>query len=184
MQLSHIEIPDENLTPDQIASMVDFAYYMHHDELIISPETMGDMYEGNLRMFHNEHMHDYDEVRFMIKGSTFFDVRNESDKWVRIEVGKGDLIKLPAGIYHRWTPDETNVSYTLQWQTTLPKLLNPWYIMSVLLTYLFAAVCPCSTPIPIANEVGGFVQKQSDGVASRSSRIFEAIGTLSSAETR
>ena len=38
----------------------------------------------------------------------YFDVRDNEDKWVRIECNKGDMIVLPAGMYHRFTLDEKN----------------------------------------------------------------------------
>lgn len=35
-------------------------------------------------------------------------MRDESDQWIRIAMKKGDMIVLPAGIYHRFTLDENN----------------------------------------------------------------------------
>ena len=45
---------------------------------------------------------------FRDSGSGYFDVRAENERWVRIKMGKGDMITLPAGIYHRFTLDDTN----------------------------------------------------------------------------
>lgn len=62
-------------------------------------------YEENSKQFYSEHLHDDDEVRFILEGSCFFDVRDKNDEWIRVSGIPGDFIIIPAGIYHRCTLD-------------------------------------------------------------------------------
>jgi len=84
--------------------------YKNRDEITVSPEKMGDVYEEKVKMFFNEHLHEDEEIRYILDGEGFFDVRSEQDEWVRIRLVKDDLIILPPGIYHRFTTDSKNVS--------------------------------------------------------------------------
>ena len=87
-------------------------FYKNRDEITVSPKSMGAVYEEKVKMFFNEHLHEDEEIRWILDGQGFFDVRSciDGDKWVRILVEKDDLIVLPAGIWHRFTTDEDNVS--------------------------------------------------------------------------
>ncbi|CAF9927774.1 1,2-dihydroxy-3-keto-5-methylthiopentene dioxygenase [Imshaugia aleurites] len=90
---------------DEIASE---RSYKNRDEIIVSPEKMGPVYEEKVKMFFSEHLHEDEEIRYILDGHGFFDVRNDRDEWVRIRLEKDDLIILPSGIFHRFTTDNKN----------------------------------------------------------------------------
>jgi len=81
--------------------------YKNRDTINVSKEGLGDAYEAKIRGFFHEHLHEDDEIRYILSGSGFFDVREASgDAWIRIGVEPGDLLVISAGIYHRFTLDE------------------------------------------------------------------------------
>ncbi|XP_061089420.1 acireductone dioxygenase [Conger conger] len=88
-------------------------HYTYNDIISIHKDTLPN-YEEKLKMFFEEHLHLDDEIRYILDGRAYFDIRDKEDKWIRISMNKGAMITLPAGIYHRFTMDETNYTKAMR----------------------------------------------------------------------
>jgi 1,2-dihydroxy-3-keto-5-methylthiopentene dioxygenase len=81
--------------------------YTYTDIVTISPDKLPD-YDTKIKNFYREHIHYDEEIRFILEGNGYFDIRDEQDRWIRISLEKGDMIVLPEGIFHRFTCDANN----------------------------------------------------------------------------
>ena len=50
--------------------------------------------------FDKEHLHTDDEVRFVLSGEGYFDIRSKDDRWMHVFVEAGDFILVPANRHH------------------------------------------------------------------------------------
>jgi 1,2-dihydroxy-3-keto-5-methylthiopentene dioxygenase len=62
--------------------------YKNRDQIVVSPENLGESYESKVQSFFAEHLHEDEEIRYVLDGSGFFDVRNKTDDWIRIYLTK------------------------------------------------------------------------------------------------
>eukprot|EP01006_Ploeotia_vitrea_P016564 TRINITY_DN47293_c0_g1_i1.p1 TRINITY_DN47293_c0_g1~~TRINITY_DN47293_c0_g1_i1.p1 ORF type:complete len:352 (-),score=194.38 TRINITY_DN47293_c0_g1_i1:85-1140(-) len=100
---------DADLSCPQLADIRRERGYSYHDVINVSKDKLPN-YEVKIKSFFEEHLHTDEEIRYILDGSGYFDVRDQSngDRWIRIALDAGDMIVLPAGIYHRFTLDEKN----------------------------------------------------------------------------
>ncbi|KAI0820863.1 1,2-dihydroxy-3-keto-5-methylthiopentene dioxygenase [Trametes gibbosa] len=99
----------------QVNAIADERKYRSRDVVTASRESLGEVFDARMAMFFKEHIHEDEEIRYLLEGSAFFDVREHTtDAWVRCHLEAGDMIILPAGIYHRFTLDENEHSRTLR----------------------------------------------------------------------
>lgn len=74
--------------------------YQTQDQVALSPDM--ENLDAICAKFLDEHLHEDDEVRFVLEGEGVFDIRSNDDRWMRVKVEPGDLIVVPAGKYHRF----------------------------------------------------------------------------------
>jgi len=104
--------PKDSMDP-KLSQIRDDRGYSYADIITVHPDHLPG-YESKVKSFFEEHIHDAEEIRYVLGGSGFFDVRDKKDKWVRVHVKKGDLMTLPEGIYHRFTTDETDMIHAMR----------------------------------------------------------------------
>lgn len=120
--------------------------YKNHDIVDISPDKLPN-YEDKLKIFFNEHLHEDEEIRLLLDGSGYFDIRDElnllqynksdsttQEQWIRVHVFPGDMIVLPAGSYHRFTMDEKNYAKAMRLFKDAPKWVCVNYTKHVCLS--------------------------------------------------
>ena len=73
---------------EQVNQLAGERGYKNRDEITVSPEKMGDIYEAKVKSFFDEHLHEDEEIRYIRDGYGYFDVRNKGDNWVRIYLEK------------------------------------------------------------------------------------------------
>ncbi|KAI3857636.1 hypothetical protein MKW98_028900 [Papaver atlanticum] len=118
-RLPHQKSPNQPVSLDKFADIGVLYWHLNpedyenvwvlflQDLLDLCPEKV-ENYEEKLKNFFREHIHVYEEIRYCLEGSGYFDVRDNDDRWIRIWIKEGDMIVLPAGIYHRFTLDKGN----------------------------------------------------------------------------
>mmetsp|Transcript_13987 Transcript_13987/g.20993 ORF Transcript_13987/g.20993 Transcript_13987/m.20993 type:complete len:229 (-) Transcript_13987:152-838(-) len=104
--------PKDAVDP-KLAQIRDDRGYSYADIITVHPEKLPS-YDDKVKAFFEEHIHDAEEIRYILGGSGFFDVRNKKDEWVRVHIKAGDLMTLPEGIYHRFTVDEDDCIHAMR----------------------------------------------------------------------
>jgi 1,2-dihydroxy-3-keto-5-methylthiopentene dioxygenase len=82
----------------EIAALKAQGGYVTADVIDVQPTTPN--LDAMLAKFRREHWHDEDEVRFVIEGAGVFHIRPPNGAVHAIEVGPGDLIRVPRGTWH------------------------------------------------------------------------------------
>ncbi|KAG7225200.1 hypothetical protein INR49_014759 [Caranx melampygus] len=104
--------PNQPVSLDQLKELGVFYWKLNADIYETDPE---------LEQIRKDHGYSYMDIITIRKDTlpnygekAYFDVRDKEDRWIRIAMRKGDLITLPAGIYHRFTLDETNYTKAMR----------------------------------------------------------------------
>lgn len=112
-QLQKLGVLYYHLTnPKDVETLAQKRGYKNQDVVNISLETFQNDESAllnKLNVFYEEHLHDDEEIRYIEEGEGYFDIRDAmADEWIRCYVEHGDLLIVPAGVYHRFTLSHTN----------------------------------------------------------------------------
>jgi 1,2-dihydroxy-3-keto-5-methylthiopentene dioxygenase len=83
---------------DRIDALKAQGGYVTADVIDVFPDTPG--LDAMLERFSSEHWHSEDEVRFIIEGRGVFHIHPAGGAVMAVEVGPGDLIRVPSGVHH------------------------------------------------------------------------------------
>jgi 1,2-dihydroxy-3-keto-5-methylthiopentene dioxygenase len=97
---------------DEIAEMKRRGGYVTADVIDVNPSTPN--LETMLAKFDKEHTHDEDEVRFILAGRGIFFL-HLGRKVVSVEVGPGDMLRVPRGTTHWFTLCEDRRIRAIRW---------------------------------------------------------------------
>jgi 1,2-dihydroxy-3-keto-5-methylthiopentene dioxygenase len=86
--------------------------YVTADVIDVKPETPG--LEAMLAQFDKEHTHSEDEVRFILAGRGIFFL-HLSGRVYSVEVGPGDMLRVPRGTTHWFTLCEDRRIRAIRW---------------------------------------------------------------------
>ncbi|KAK0465536.1 RmlC-like cupin domain-containing protein [Desarmillaria tabescens] len=78
LDLLYMNIPVDGYE-EKIATVAKEGDYKNHDVISISKEGLGDQYDAKIKAFYEEHMHEDDELRYLLAGSGYFDIRDTDD---------------------------------------------------------------------------------------------------------
>jgi len=70
-----IPVDDAGKWKQQIDEVAHERGYKNRDIINVSKEGLGDLFESKLKGFFQEHMHEDDEIRYVLSGDGYFDVR-------------------------------------------------------------------------------------------------------------
>jgi 1,2-dihydroxy-3-keto-5-methylthiopentene dioxygenase len=97
---------------EEIDAMKQRGGYVTADVIDVNPATPN--LEAMLARFDKEHTHDEDEVRFILAGRGIFFL-NLAGRVASVEVGPGDMLRVPRGTTHWFTLCEDRRIRAIRW---------------------------------------------------------------------
>jgi len=72
----------------KLQALRDSRGYSYADIITVHPDKLPN-FEDKIKAFFEEHIHDAEEIRYILGGSGYFDVRDLEDNWVRVHIKVG-----------------------------------------------------------------------------------------------